>query len=294
MIGQIRPTERKFVMPDSVLRPDAGLDPEPVPFAIQDTTFRQAVDLLDAGDAIGLRRLLEQHPKLIHEHTLFEGRNYFRSPTLLEFIAENPIRRGRLPENIVEVAIVILAAEPEMAARNEALGLVATGRVPRECKVQNELIALLCRHGADPDRAIHAAAVHGELDAVRTLIGQGARLDLPVAAALGRAEEFASLLETATPEARWLALALAAQFGHASIVETLLDAGEDPNRCNPPGAHAHSTPLHQAALGGHRAVVRLLAERGARLDLRDTVFGGTPADWAAHGGHTELARSLSQ
>jgi ankyrin repeat protein len=51
----------------------------------------------------------------------------------------------------------------------------------------------------------------------------------------------------------------------------LLDAGEDPNRYNPEGTHAHSTPLHQAALAGHKAVVQLLIERGARLDIQDTV-----------------------
>ena len=42
---------------------------------------------------------------------VFEGGNYFRNPTLLEFIAENPIRRGTLPENIAEVAKVILDAQ---------------------------------------------------------------------------------------------------------------------------------------------------------------------------------------
>jgi hypothetical protein len=35
------------------------------------------------------------------------------------------------------------------------------------------------------------------------------------------------------------------------IVRLLLDAGEDPNRYNPVGGHSHTTPLHQAAGGGH-------------------------------------------
>ena len=43
----------------------------------------------------------------------------------------------------------------------------------------------------------------------------------------------------------------------------LLNAGEDPSRYNPVGCHAHSTPLHQAALAGHIGVVRLLVQRGA-------------------------------
>ena len=63
---------------------------------------------------------------------------------------------------------------------------------------------------------------------------------------------------------RHRALALAAQLGHVEIVRLLLDAGEDPDRYNPADSHAHTTPLHQAALAGHDAVVRLLVERGAR------------------------------
>lgn len=75
---------------------------------IEDTAFRQAVDLLDAGDITGLRAHLKHHPKLVDQHIPFEVGNYFRNPTLLEFVAENPVRRGVLPANIVQVAKVIL------------------------------------------------------------------------------------------------------------------------------------------------------------------------------------------
>jgi len=259
---------------------------------IEDSTFRRAVELLDAGDAAGLRTLLKLHPRLVHQHVLFEGGNYFRSPTLLEFVAENPIRHGRLPANIVEVARVILDAGPDTAARNETLMLVATGSVPRECKVQLPLIDLLCEHGADPDSAIRAAAVLNEHDSVHVLIRRGSKVTLPVAAALGRVTEFKRLFVTASAEERHLALAVAAQFGHVEIVRLLLDAGEDPDRYNPAGGHSHSTPLHQAALAGHLEVVRLMVERGARLDLKDVLWHGTPADWAAHEGKTEVEEYL--
>ena len=73
----------------------------------------------------------------------------------------------------------------------------------------------------------------------------------------------------------------------------LVDAGEDPNRYNPEGAHSHSTPMHQAALAGHAGVVRLLVERGARRDMRDILYRGTPLDWARHGGRSEIASYLS-
>ncbi len=270
--------------------------PDPIPHheRIPDPAFRHAVDLLDRGDTLGLQALLQLHPALVHQHVPFEDSNYFRSPTLLEFIAENPVRHGSLPANIVEITRVILQAEPAIAARTEALILVATGRIPRERNVQTDLIALLCEHGADPTPALLPAAVHGECEAVYALLRHGAKLDLPVAAALGRAHDFARLLETAAPAERHLALALAAQFGHTGLVQTLLDAGEDPSRYNPPPAHGHSTPLHQAAHAGHEQVVHLLVEQGARLDLKDTIFRGTPADWAQHAGNSHIERYLRQ
>jgi ankyrin repeat protein len=172
------------------------------------------------------------------------------------------------------------------------LMLVATGRVPGECNVQVPLINLLCDYGANPDIAILAAALHGVLAAVDALIARGARVDLPIAAALNRVEEVRTLLRSANGVERHLALALASQMGHIEIVRLLLDAGEDPNRYNPPGAHAHSTPLHHAALYGHEDVVRLLIERGASADTRDLLWRGTPAGWAQHESRPELEAYL--
>ena len=259
---------------------------------IEDATFRRAVELLDAGDVVGLREYLKRHPNLAYQRVVFEGGNYFRNPTLLEFVAENPVRHGTLPQNAVQVAKAILDAGVEQSALNETLMLVATGSVPRECRVQLPLIDFLCDRGADPDSAIEAAALHGELEAVNALIGRGARINLPVAAALGRIEDFRRLLPVADSRNRHLALALASQFGRVEIVRLLLDAGEDPNRYNPVGGHSHTTPLHQAAGAGYDELVRLLVERGARLDLQDILWQGTPADWARHAGRTAIEAYL--
>ena len=92
---------------------------------------------------------------------------------------------------------------------------------------------------------------------------------------------------------RQRAFALAAQSGQVETTRILLDAGEDANRFNPPGTHGHSSPLHQAALAGHLEVVRLLVERGARLDIRDTVHHATPLGWAEHGNQPEIAEYLT-
>jgi Ankyrin repeats (3 copies) len=261
---------------------------------IEDATFRRAVELVDAGDAAGLRAHLNQYPKLAHQHVVFEGGNYFRNPSLLEFVAENPVRHGTLPKNIVQVAKVILDAGVEQSALNETLMLVSTGSVPRECGLQLPLVDLLCDYGADPNSASHATASHGELGALNALIGRGARIDLPVAAALGRIDDARRVLPDANREDRHLALALAAQFGRVEIVRLLLDAGEDPNRYNPVGGHSHTTPLHAAAGAGHDGVVRLLVERGAPLDLKDILWQATPADWARHAGKTEIEAYLRE
>ena len=137
------------------------------------------------------------------------------------------------------------------------------------------------------------ALVFGCADAQRALVRRGARVDrLAIAAGLGHATDAVQLLPAADAAERHLALALAAQLGHEEVVRLLLDAGEDPDRYNPEGAHAHATPLHHAALGGHLAVVRLLVERGARLDLEDRIYSATPLGWAQHAGRAEVEAYL--
>lgn len=261
---------------------------------IRDVPFRQAVELLDDGDVDGLSGHLQRHPGVVHQHVVFEGSNYFREPTLLEFVAENPVRHDSLPPNIVDVARAILhaGARTNQRAIDMTLSLVCSGRVPHECSVQTPLIDLLCDFGADPNGAMRPALTHGEWDAVDALIRRGARVDLLVAAATGRLDAARAAIHAADGAQRHVALALAAQHGHAGAVALLLESGESPNRYNPPGAHAHATPLHQAAYAGHLEVVRLLVERGARLDMRDLHYDGTALDWAEHGGREDVVAYL--
>lgn len=261
---------------------------------IQDVAFRRAVELLDDGEVEGLCDHLRRHPGVVRQQIMFEGDNYFREPTLLEFVAENPVRHDSLPPNIVAVARAILDAgvRTNQQAIDMTLSLVCSGRVPRECGVQVPLIDLLCDFGADPNGAMRPALTHGEWEAVDALIRRGACVDLLVAAATGRLEAAREALHSVDGAQRHLALAVAAQHGHASVVALLLDSGEDPNRYNPPGAHAHSTPLHQAAFAGHLDVVRVLVERGARVDIRDVHYNGTALEWAEHGERSDVVKYL--
>jgi len=118
---------------------------------IEDSVVRLAVGLVDDADAEGLRSYLSEHPAVVRQRVMFEGENYFRNPSLLEFIAENPVRQGRLSPEVVEVATVILeaGARTDQAALDSTLGLVCSGRVPREYGVQIPLIRLLFRYGAN-------------------------------------------------------------------------------------------------------------------------------------------------
>lgn len=259
---------------------------------IDDPILRRAVEAVDDGDLDALRTLLAAHPDLPTRRARFEDWAYFRAPALLAFVAGNPVRNDRLPPNIVEIAKAILDAGTAPADVQETLGLVASGRAAREAGVQAALIALLVAHGADPATALIPALAHGEVGAVEALLASGAPMSLPAAAGLGDAEEVARLLENASVAERHMALALAAQFDRTEALRLLLEAGEDPDRFNPPGVHGHSTPLHQAALAGHADAIRLLLEHGARRDLRDTMWDGTAADWARHGGRPDIAALL--
>jgi ankyrin repeat protein len=141
--------------------------------------------------------------------------------------------------------------------------------------------------------AVRTALVFGYLGTARALAARaGNGNDLEEAAGLGDDDEVRRLLPSSSAAVRHAALALAAQHGHARIVARLVEAGENPDRFNPEGLHAHATPLHHAALGGHLEAVRVLVERGARLDIRDTIYHATPLGWAEHGGHGAVAGYL--
>jgi ankyrin repeat protein len=230
--------------------------------------------------------------------------------TLLHYVAANGVEgwRQRTPPNAVEIARLLLEAGAEVDAlagmyggRCTTMSMLVSSSPPGEAGVQVALVELLLDHGAAVDdrgsgewtSPLATALAFGFREAAEAIVRRGAAVaTLPAAAGLGRLADARRLLATANAEDRHRALALAAQHGHVDIVRLLLDAGEDPDRFNLKGNHAHSTSLHQAALAGHEAVVRLLVERGARLDIRDTLWEGTPLGWAVYGKRDEIAAFL--
>jgi ankyrin repeat protein len=259
-------------------------------------SFEAAVEAVISGDAAQLRTLLAENTGLVRERS-----KKAHGATLLHYVAANGVEdeRQKTPENAVEIAKILLeaGADPNATAamydhQATTLEMLVSSCHPAQAGVQVALVDTLIDFGAAPSELITALAF-GYADAAEALVRRGAPVDrLACAAGLGRIALAREYLPDADAEERRRALALAAQHGHAEIVKMLLDAGEDPNRYNPKGFHGHSTPLHQAALAGHEDVVRLLAHHGARLDIADTVYQGTPEGWALHAGHTEIAEFL--
>jgi len=267
--------------------------------------FESAVEAVIAGDLPTLERLLRENPGLACARSALS-----HGATLFHYVAANGVEehRQKTPANAVDVAKMLLqaGAEPDALAfmyggQHTTMSMLVSSCHPAEAGVQVALVETLLDFGAaveprgsgDWTSPLMTALAFGYRDAAQALIRRGARADtLAAAAGLGRLDEARQLLADAGSEDRHRALALAAQHGHVEIVRLLLDAGEDPSRYNPKGNHGHSTPLHQAALGGHDAVVRLLVERGASLDIKDTVYQGTPLGWAEYGGGKETAEYL--
>ena len=187
-------------------------------------------------------------------------------------MAENPIRHGALPANIVEITRALLDAGAE--GRDYALALVVSGRVPRDAGVQLGLIDALVDAGADPN-CLDPALAHRENDAAERLLERGARLTLVAAACLGREFDAAA----ATPEERQVALAGAALHGRADALRALIAAGVEINAFNPESYHSHSTALHSAVDSGSADAVEVLLDAGADRTIKDTLFNGTPDDW---------------
>jgi hypothetical protein len=246
--------------------------------------FEEAADAIIAGDVGALRALLSAHPELIRERST-RGHH----APLLHFISANGVEGYRqiTPPNIVEVAKVLLDAGAEVDATSEAygggskaLGLVATSAHPRVAGVQIPLMDLLLEHGAVLDgEDVRAALANGCPEAARALVERGARIDnVAAAAGIGQLDLVKRLAISATKQDLERALSMAAQYGTYEILEYLLDMGVDV------AAPSRMSALHEASGRANLDMVKLLIERGAPLEMKNS-YGGTVLDstlWFAY------------
>jgi ankyrin repeat protein len=168
------------------------------------------------------------------------------------------------------------------------------------------IVALLLDRGADPStpgpdgRTPYQLAVRkGQVQLAELLAAHGARTDLTAADRFlsacrrgSRAEAEQVLAEDRGLPVRLTAddhrvLIEAADHGHAGAVRLMLDLGFPPDiRASREGDGA--TALHAAAAAGSTGTVRLLLERGADIEARDTSWDGTPLEWAIVGSGMHL------
>jgi ankyrin repeat protein len=125
------------------------------------------------------------------------------------------------------------------------------------------------------DEALVWSAKSDRVEAIRLLVGLGARVD-------------------ADPY-RGTPLTWAAFNGRVESIRTLVELGADPNERGTFGGPSHGdgvTAIHLAAQAGQREAVIALLEVGADPLILDTLHGGNALGWARVGGHEELADIL--
>jgi hypothetical protein len=265
---------------------------------LETDAFYQAVTAIDAGDVDRLQLLLATHPRLVSDR--LEGspewlqlqlgdaaHDFFRHPYLLWFVAEDPVRNGRLSPNIVEIirAIVAAARKTNVATLQDQLDstlrLVCWSGVAADGGLQLEMIDALVDAGAAPAKNANNALVNGHVAAAEHLLSRGGIMTLGAALCLERWDEAERLNAQATAEVRQFSLVLASLNGKAAGVEWILARGASPNE---PSAelYSHGTPLHHAVCSGSLDTVRVLINGGADPQRPDSAWNGTPLGWAKY------------
>lgn len=187
--------------------------------------------------------------------------------------------------------------------RRYPLHLAAVKKQPESVRTLLDLGANIESLDESAFTPLDQAALLGSTTIAELLISRGAKIRLPAAIGLNRAEDIARLLrsepDSLKPGKRWGNLIVrAAERSSGEIVERLIRAGADVNvRDNPKTAVDNTsgyTPLHAAAFNGNVSAVKVLLAAGANITAREEKYHGTPASWAAYAGHAEVHQSIIQ
>lgn len=255
---------------------------------IEDPVFRAAVDAILAGDAAALAPLLDAHPRLLTERIMepqcyrkATRGQYFRDPKLVWFVADNPNLADPMPPGMVDCAREIADRGAEQADLDYTLGLAMTSGPAHDAGLTVPLMEVLIRAGARPtEENIVVTLAHGLHAPVEALLAAGHAMTPLIAAGLGRVEDLARLLPGASQDVLQTAFGLGVINRHHACARLCLEAGADVDGYLP--VHAHSTAMHQAANHDDVAMLELLVSHGARDDIPDRMWRGTPLGWAEH------------
>ncbi len=214
--------------------------------------FETCLKLLQAGDADGLRRILQQDP----------AHSEARDSTGVSLLMHS-LYRGRR-----DFAGLI-------ATKKTALDIfeaAALGRLDRLKQCLRDDPSAINSHSRDGFTALHFACFFGQPDAARLLIEGGAAVDavaanptqvvpLHSAASSRNLEAARLLLERGAPvnarqQAGWVPIHAAAQNGDRPMVELLLKHHADPKLANDEG----KTSAMVARDKGHAEIATLLEE----------------------------------
>ena len=164
-------------------------------------------------------------------------------------------------------------------------------------------VALFALALSPPESPIADAAMAGDIEAVRSLVKQGADVNAAQGdgltalhwAARNGDEGMTELLiyagahlEAATRNGSYTPLHIASQAGRSSTVEVLLEAGASAEAETSTGV----TALHFAAAAGAEEAVRLLLAQGADANVQESASGQTPLVFAASGNRVAAVEAL--
>ncbi len=184
-----------------------------------------------------------------------------------------------------------------MGDRDEQVLLaVRSGDVPELKALLKEDPTLAGAKDGDGLSALMVAVYENQVRIAEHLLkALGKDLDIFEAAAVGRAERVAKLLDRDSSLAEawspdgFTPLHLAAFFGQPEAARVLLDRGAEVNAVS--RNRMHVMPLHSAAASVRRAVVEVLLEHGA--DVNAAQHGGwTPLQEAAANGDADMVRII--
>jgi peptide-methionine (S)-S-oxide reductase len=265
---------------------------------IRDASFRAAVTAIHRGDVATLCRLIDAEPRLLRERIIepqcyrdAKRHQYFADPKLFWFVANNPTLMTAMPANIAAVATAMIARGVATADLDTTLELVMTSSPARDQGHQGSLMDILLAAGATAaPAAITTALAHREIAPIERLLAAGHPMTLEITAATGRIEDARRLIPAASPADIQNALGMAAINRQIEAARLALAAGADPDGFVP--VHKHATPLHVAVLEEDLALMELLFAHGARLDIRDRLWNGTPLGWAVHQGKAKAKALL--